>query len=139
MYIYHGGSTLQLWNAKMAGEVPKVTSSDPPTTQSSGNGNWKQAQYPNPPEVGGNWKQSQYPNPPDRHNPDLQTLRQQWNFAIRQYSKWYTHAWGTAIFAGISFFALGWFIKGSNPLPSISTSKSNESNSDDHEKPRYTS
>ncbi|CAN6444347.1 unnamed protein product [Victoria cruziana] len=59
-----------------------------------------------------------YPNPPDAVNPDASTLRDQWRFAIRQYSKWYSHAWGTAILAGMSFFALGWIIKGSNPLPS---------------------
>ncbi|OAY24880.1 uncharacterized protein LOC122722284 [Manihot esculenta] len=60
-----------------------------------------------------------YPNPPDAANPDPATLREQWRFAIRQYSKWYSHAWGTAILAGLSFFALGWIIKGSNPLPSF--------------------
>ncbi|GMN43644.1 hypothetical protein TIFTF001_012857 [Ficus carica] len=60
-----------------------------------------------------------YPNPPDPTNPDPATLREQWRFAIRQYSRWYSHAWGTAILAGLSFFALGWFIKGSNPLPSL--------------------
>ncbi|KAM6574782.1 hypothetical protein CsatA_023109 [Cannabis sativa] len=61
-----------------------------------------------------------FPNPPDSTNPDPATLRDQWRFAIRQYSKWYSHAWGTAILAGVSFFALGWVIKGSNPLPSLS-------------------
>ncbi|WOL08289.1 hypothetical protein Cni_G17042 [Canna indica] len=64
------------------------------------------------------WKGSRYPNPPDAVNPDVATLRDQWRFAIRQYSRWYSHAWGTAILAGVSFFALGWLIKGSNPLPS---------------------
>ncbi|MCL7029098.1 hypothetical protein MKW94_008880 [Papaver nudicaule] len=59
-----------------------------------------------------------YKNPPDATIPDSSTLRDQWRFAVRQYSKWYSHAWGTAILAGASFFALGWFIKGSNPLPS---------------------
>ncbi|XP_072961754.1 uncharacterized protein [Typha angustifolia] len=61
-----------------------------------------------------------YPNPPDLVNPDAATLRDQWRFAIRQYSRWYSQAWGTAILAGVSFFALGWLIKGSNPLPSRS-------------------
>ncbi|KAH9797173.1 PP28 domain-containing protein [Citrus sinensis] len=60
-----------------------------------------------------------YPNPPDAANPDPATLREQWRFAIKQYSRWYSHAWGTAIFAGLSFFALGWIVKGSNPLPSF--------------------
>ncbi|XP_078431571.1 uncharacterized protein LOC144703299 [Wolffia australiana] len=59
------------------------------------------------------------PNPPDPFNPDPATLRDQWRYAIRQYSRWYSQAWGTAILAGVSFFALGWFIKGSNPLPSL--------------------
>ncbi|KAI3955168.1 hypothetical protein MKX01_034197 [Papaver californicum] len=59
-----------------------------------------------------------YKNPPDATLPDSATLRDQWRFAVRQYSKWYSHAWGTAVLAGASFFALGWYIKGSNPLPS---------------------
>jgi len=137
---------MQFWIVKMAGEVPKevpkVPSSDPPTTQNNGNNNsgvWKQAYYPNPPESGGNWKQAQYPNPPDRHIPDPSTLKEQWKFAIRQYSRWYSQAWGTAILAGVSFFALGWFIKGSNPLPSLSTSKNNENNNNGDNKPRPTS
>lgn len=61
---------------------------------------------------------ARFPNPPDPMNPDAATLREQWRFAIRQYSKWYSHAWGTAILAGGAFFALGWIIKGGNPLPS---------------------
>ncbi|KAJ4703569.1 Casein kinase substrate, phosphoprotein PP28 [Melia azedarach] len=60
-----------------------------------------------------------YPNPPEVTNPDPATLREQWRFAIKQYSRWYSHAWGTAILAGLSFFALGWIVKGSNPLPSF--------------------
>ncbi|XP_077229328.1 uncharacterized protein LOC143862203 [Tasmannia lanceolata] len=63
-------------------------------------------------------KKPKFPNPPETEIPDVATLRDQWRFAIRQYSRWYSQAWGTAIFAGLSFFALGWFIKGSNPLPS---------------------
>ncbi|KAJ8761440.1 hypothetical protein K2173_001571 [Erythroxylum novogranatense] len=74
-----------------------------------------------------------YPNPPDPTNPDPATLREQWRFAIKQYSRWYSHAWGTAILAGVSFFALGWIIKGSNPLPSFRT---DGSSSDDAKKPR---
>ncbi|KAJ0962980.1 hypothetical protein J5N97_028102 [Dioscorea zingiberensis] len=66
-----------------------------------------------------------YPNPPDATNPDPATLREQWRYATRQYSRWYGHTWGTAILAGAAFFALGWLIKGDNPLPS-------RSHSDDH-------
>ena len=62
-----------------------------------------------------------FPNPPDPTNPDPATLREQWRFAIRQYSRMYSHTWGTAILAGAYFFALGWFIKGDNPLPSFRT------------------
>ncbi|KAK9072742.1 hypothetical protein SSX86_009177 [Deinandra increscens subsp. villosa] len=73
-------------------------------------------------EIGGgstNHFKPNYPNPPDLSNPDAATLRDQWKYAIRQYSKWYSHAWGTAILAGVSFFALGWVIKGGNPIPSF--------------------
>ncbi|KAK7246424.1 hypothetical protein RIF29_41292 [Crotalaria pallida] len=58
-------------------------------------------------------------NPAETVNPDAATLRDQWKYAIRQYAKWYSHAWGTAIFAGVTFFALGWLIKGGNPIPSF--------------------
>ncbi|XP_010538194.1 PREDICTED: uncharacterized protein LOC104812624 [Tarenaya hassleriana] len=71
-----------------------------------------------------------YPNPPDPMNPDPATLREQWRFAIRQYSRWYSQAWGTAILAGVTFFALGWIIKGSNPLPSLQSDPGSGSGSD---------
>ncbi|EOA37820.1 hypothetical protein CARUB_v10011993mg [Capsella rubella] len=75
------------------------------------------------PEIGsGSGKRMSYYNPPESFNPDQATLREQWKFAIRQYSKWYSHAWGTAILAGGVFFGLGWIIKGSNPLPSLQSS-----------------
>ncbi|OMO76339.1 hypothetical protein CCACVL1_15748 [Corchorus capsularis] len=67
-----------------------------------------------------------YPNPPEVETPDPATLRDQWRYAIRQYSKWYSHAWGTAILAGVSFFALGWIIKGSNPIPSFKSDDSDK-------------
>ncbi|CAN6824382.1 unnamed protein product [Brassica oleracea] len=67
-----------------------------------------------------------YPNRPESVNPDQATLREQWKFAIRQYSKWYSHAWGTAILAGGVFFGLGWIIKGSNPLPSLQSGSNRE-------------
>ncbi|GJV04120.1 hypothetical protein Tco_1337689 [Tanacetum coccineum] len=73
-----------------------------------------------------------YPNPPDRTNPDASTIRDQWKYAMRQYSKWYSHAWGTAILAGLSFFALGWVIKGENPIPSFHTNH-NKPNPKDEE------
>ncbi|XP_027338983.1 uncharacterized protein LOC113852808 [Abrus precatorius] len=63
--------------------------------------------------------QKMHINPPEKEIPDAATLRDQWRFAIRQYSKWYSHAWGTAILAGTAFFALGWIIKGENPIPSF--------------------
>ncbi|XP_073301911.1 uncharacterized protein [Primulina huaijiensis] len=69
-----------------------------------------------------------YPNPPDSVNPDVATLRDQWRFAIRQYSRWYSQAWGSAILAGLSFFALGWIIKGSNPLPSFNAGTTSSNN-----------
>ncbi|XP_019091795.1 PREDICTED: uncharacterized protein LOC104741464 isoform X1 [Camelina sativa] len=71
---------------------------------------------------GSGGKRIPYYNPPESVNPDQATLREQWKFAIRQYSKWYSHAWGTAILAGGLFFGLGWIIKGSNPLPSLQSS-----------------
>ncbi|KAL6626983.1 hypothetical protein ACP70R_030709 [Stipagrostis hirtigluma subsp. patula] len=71
----------------------------------------------NPPEPG--WVEGpRYPNPPDPANPDPATLREQWLFAIRRYSRWYSRAWGAAILAGGALFALGWAVKGDNPLPS---------------------
>ncbi|XP_055807210.1 uncharacterized protein LOC129875971 [Solanum dulcamara] len=90
----------------------------------------------NPPKIYGGFSGApHFPNPPDRTNPDAATLREQWRFAIKQYSKWYSHAWGTAILAGLSFYALGWIIKGSNPLPSFkheeADTKSASSSSDD--------
>jgi len=80
--------------------------------------------YPNPPEIGYNGssnahKLPHYPNPPDPINPDPAALREQWRYATRQYSRWYSQAWGSAILAGLAFFALGWIVKGSNPLPSF--------------------
>ncbi|RAL49684.1 hypothetical protein DM860_001975 [Cuscuta australis] len=71
-----------------------------------------------------------FPNPPDHVNPDPATLREQWRFAIRQYSKWYSHAWGAAILAGASFFAIGWIIKGGNPLPSFDSDQKRISSED---------
>ncbi|CAK7350494.1 unnamed protein product [Dovyalis caffra] len=94
------------------------SSNENPTDIKPGNGS---ANYSN--------QKVHFPNPPESTNPDPATLREQWRFAIKQYSKWYSHAWGTAILAGVSFFALGWFIKGSNPLPSFKTDDSSSSSS----------
>ncbi|KAK7412407.1 hypothetical protein VNO78_03866 [Psophocarpus tetragonolobus] len=68
------------------------------------------------------WEKRQM-NPREKEIPDAATLRDQWRYAIRQYSKWYSHAWGTAILAGTAFFALGWIIKGENPIPSFHSKK----------------
>ncbi|KMZ66588.1 hypothetical protein ZOSMA_292G00060 [Zostera marina] len=75
----------------------------------------------NPPENGFPplKNKSKYPNPPDAINPDSATLREQLRYARRMYSRWYSSAWGSAILAGLSFFALGWVIKGENPIPSL--------------------
>ncbi|PKA63596.1 hypothetical protein AXF42_Ash005491 [Apostasia shenzhenica] len=81
------------------------------------------------PAAAASWKATKYPNPPEQFNPDPVTLRDQWRFAIRQYSRWYSHAWGTAILAGMAFFALGWVVKGSNPLPSSTHPSSDDSTS----------
>ncbi|XP_044961510.1 uncharacterized protein LOC123412625 [Hordeum vulgare subsp. vulgare] len=75
-----------------------------------------------------------YPNPPDAALPDAATLRDQWRFAVRQYSRWYSQAWGTAILAGGAFFALGWLVKGSNPLPSRADPRPPNDASADEEK-----
>lgn len=93
--------------------------------------------YPNPPEIGyhgsssNGHKHHHYPNPPEPINPDAATLREQWRYATKQYSRWYSQAWGSAILAGMAFFALGWIVKGSNPLPSFGN---NNNNDDDGEK-----
>lgn len=81
-------------------------------------------------------QRANFPNPPDAANPDPATLRDQWRYAIRQYSKWYSHAWGTAILAGVSFFALGWIIKGSNPIPSFKTDNPSSSPNEDTDEAR---
>ncbi|KAL8103669.1 uncharacterized protein LOC141677431 [Apium graveolens] len=88
----------------MPNKTPQTQNPNPPAPSSTGSG------YSGGPH---------FPHPPDPFNPDPETLRQQWRYAIKQYSKWYSQAWGTAILAGVSFFALGWLVKGSNPLPSF--------------------
>ncbi|PIN10429.1 Polyvinyl alcohol dehydrogenase (cytochrome) [Handroanthus impetiginosus] len=99
---------------------------EPKSTQKSS----PPSEPPKIPSAGGGFSSGpHYPNPPESVNPDAATLRDQWRFAIRQYSKWYSHAWGTAILAGLSFFALGWVIKGSNPLPSFKADGKNGNNS----------
>ncbi|KAF8032146.1 hypothetical protein BT93_D1158 [Corymbia citriodora subsp. variegata] len=94
------------------GHSPAAAPRPPPPTAELPSGG-----EPHPQEFSGH--RVKYPNPPDAANPDPVALREQWRFAIRQYSRWYSHAWGTAILAGAAFFALGWFIKGGNPLPSL--------------------
>ncbi|KAF7151608.1 hypothetical protein RHSIM_Rhsim02G0137800 [Rhododendron simsii] len=97
---------------------------------------------PNPPEIGYNGSSSNghkhhhYPNPPDPINPDAATLREQWRYAMRQYSRWYSQAWGSAILAGMAFFALGWIVKGSNPLPSFGNNNNDGEKRAQEQKPQ---
>ncbi|EPS58457.1 hypothetical protein M569_16357 [Genlisea aurea] len=104
-------------------------------SESSSSSRPKPSSITPPPEVatdGARQHQRRYPNAPETVNPNAETLRDQWRFAVKQYSRWYSHAWGTAILAGASFFALGWIIKGSNPLPSFkSDGRLNSSAPDD--------
>lgn len=74
-------------------------------------------------------------NPAETAIPDSATLRDQWKYATRQYGKWYSHAWGTAILAGAAFFALGWFIKGENPIPSFNSKPNSSHDADNKDKP----
>ncbi|CAN1816517.1 hypothetical protein LINPERHAP1_LOCUS27796, partial [Linum perenne] len=67
------------------------------------------------------------PIPPHPANPVPTPLWEQWRFAIKQYNRRYSQAWGTTILAGVSFFALGWIIKGGNPLPSFISDHYNNS------------
>lgn len=52
---------------------------------------------------------------------DVETLRAQWKYAVRTYAKAYSNAWGAALMVAAGAFALGWMIKGENPLQSTST------------------
>lgn len=102
---------------------------DPKPTKagSSGSGYSSGPKYPNPPEMTGYSSGTKYPNPPELTNPDPITLREQWKFATKQYSRWYSRAWGMAILAGLAFFAFGWILKGSEPFPTNSENhKKNE-------------
>lgn len=108
----------------MPNKTPKTPNPNLPAPDSTGSIN----------EFGSGYSGGQkphFPHPPDPSNPDPETLRQQWKYAIRQYSKWYSHAWGTAILAGVSFFALGWLVKGSNPLPSFGKKDQQEQSDSD--------
>lgn len=107
------GCGWSIHKAGMANHQEKPTTSPPPQPAEGS------VARPRLPGVGNAHPGSAgYPNPPDAAIPDAATLRDQWRFAVRQYSRWYSHAWGTAILAGAAFFALGWLVKGSNPLPS---------------------
>eukprot|EP01018_Ginkgo_biloba_P033902 Gb_08849 [translate_table: standard] len=75
-----------------------------------------------------------YPNPRETVNPDAVTLRDQWKYATRQYSRWYSRAWGAAVLGGMSLFAVGWIVKGENPLPSGSADGNSHSPSSSSEK-----
>jgi hypothetical protein len=100
----------------MPNHQEKPTTPPPPPQPQAAEGGGARPRFPG---VGGaHAGGAGYPNPPEAAVPDAATLRDQWRFAVRQYSRWYSHAWGTAILAGAAFFALGWLVKGSNPLPS---------------------
>ncbi|KAH6798958.1 transmembrane protein [Perilla frutescens var. frutescens] len=94
------------------------------------------AEPPKLPSYGGG---GNYTNPRETVNSDAATLRDQWRFAIKQYSRGYSQAWGTAILAGVSFFALGWIIKGANPLPSLQSDNTGRISSSpfDKDKPEH--
>ncbi|KAJ3701110.1 hypothetical protein LUZ61_004815 [Rhynchospora tenuis] len=82
--------------------------------------------YPNPPdpESARAWRSGvKYPNPPDLVNPDPLTLRDQWLFATRNYSRWYSRAWGAAILAGGALYFIGRMLKGSDRVHSHSTNQ----------------
>lgn len=105
----HSKPTARRRRRKMRHRHP--TSGDaPPEASSHGESNGGRS---------GGWKTGKFPNPPEAEIPDPATLREQWRYATRQYARWYSSAWGAAILAGGAFFALGWIIKGSNPLPSL--------------------
>ncbi|XP_004485854.1 uncharacterized protein [Cicer arietinum] len=106
----------------------KTKTTLPPSSSSSSHGDHGSTKYST---------HKSHINPPETSIPDAATLRDQWKYAIRQYSKWYSHAWGTAILAGTAFFALGWFIKGENPIPSFNSNNNNSSSShgDNKDKP----
>ena len=88
------------------------------TATAAGASAWSRgAEYPNPPEHGCLGSPG-YPHPPDPTNPDPATLREQWLYITRRYSRWYSRAWGAAVLAGAAVFAVGWVVKGSNPFPS---------------------
>ncbi|MED6145710.1 hypothetical protein PIB30_027957 [Stylosanthes scabra] len=105
-------------------DPPKKQYPVPPSSSNgSGNNNGSSSKY-----SGHNHKI--HVNPPETVNPDPTTLKDQWKFAAREYSKWYSHAWGTALLAGVAFFALGWAIKGQNPLLTFRSDDASSSSSD---------
>lgn len=86
---------------------------------------------PPPPSVHpSEYKQVNFPNPRETKIPDPASLAEQWQYARRTYAKYYSYAWGSAILVGATFYALGWYIKGEDPLfgkqPPRSTDKSNK-------------
>ncbi|KAJ1685175.1 hypothetical protein LUZ63_016565 [Rhynchospora breviuscula] len=89
--------------------------------------------YPNPPdpETATAWRSGvKYPNPPDPVNPDPLTLRDQWLFATRNYSRWYSRAWGAAILAGGVLYFVGRMIRGSDPVHSHPINQKDNPNHD---------
>lgn len=53
---------------------------------------------------------------PEVRPEDVETLRAQWKYAVRTYAKAYSNAWGAALMVAAGAFAVGWMIKGENPL-----------------------
>ncbi|KAG8053079.1 hypothetical protein GUJ93_ZPchr0001g31212 [Zizania palustris] len=105
---------------RSSGQAPEVhgkVNDAAADTGEAGGGAWLRGKgYQNPPEPG--WLEGpRWPNPPDPANPDPATLREQWLFATRRFSRWYSRAWGGAILAGAAVFAVGWAVKGSCPIP----------------------
>ena len=68
-----------------------------------------------PPLSASEYKQAKFPNPRET---DPVSLAEQWKYARRTYAKYSSYAWGSAIMAGATFYALGWYIKGGDPLSS---------------------
>eukprot|EP00271_Cylindrocystis_brebissonii_P020205 TRINITY_DN6602_c0_g3_i1.p1 TRINITY_DN6602_c0_g3~~TRINITY_DN6602_c0_g3_i1.p1 ORF type:complete len:121 (+),score=25.53 TRINITY_DN6602_c0_g3_i1:481-843(+) len=70
-------------------------------------------------------------NPPESVIPDPVTLADQWRYAQRMYGRYYSYAWGTAILAGAGFYAMGYYIKGGDPLASRKSTAEKQGSEED--------